>query len=70
MTKRSRPSTVTSLNCKDHQFFEGILEIPEEQKAFYDRVVATEVEVFKGFLLTGLLDEAYAWRDLSKRAKA
>lgn len=50
VTKRSRLSTGTPLNCKDHPFFEDIVKIPEELKSFYNRVFLVNGDIFEDFM--------------------
>lgn len=66
MTKRSRPPIGTSLNCRDHSFFEDILEILRFMVAS-----SPHMGHLRGILvLMGSCQEAYSLGDLPRCAEA
>lgn len=44
------PSTGTPLSYSLHPFFKDIPKVPQEQKAFFNRVFVKEGDIFEGFL--------------------
>lgn len=69
MVKEPRLRTGTSLNYKEHMFFEDIPKIPQEQKAFYDRVFAKEGDIFEGFMFKWALVKKLILKEIYKGLK-